>query len=229
MFHNRTSIINTALMRIGAQGVTAGFQDSASAQTANAAYDRVVSHCLGLHPWSFALRYADLAPGVVTQETTPGDSNWLPQQSVNETAVAIRKARRLANDWRAPKADSGDGLYRYAYPLPSACLRVVDARCGARRISDWTIVDGALFCNAAPVRLTFVSAEASAFPDAVADVIAWRLAFEIAPYAEQGGGNAQAYLEMFERALDKARTLNDLELRPGRVLTSPFLQERRVD
>ncbi|WP_308620781.1 hypothetical protein [uncultured Desulfovibrio sp.] len=189
MLHNRTSIINTALMRIGAQGVTAGFQDSASAQTANAAYDRVVSHCLGLHPWSFALRYADLAP----------------------------------------KADSGDGLYRYAYPLPAACLRVVDARCGARRISDWTIADGALFCDAAPVRLTFVSVEASAFPDAVADVIAWRLAFEIAPYAEQGGSNAQAYLELFERALDKARTLNDLELRPRRVLTSPFLQERRVD
>lgn len=189
MFHNRTSIINTALMRIGAQGVTAGFQDSASAQTANAAYDRVVSRCLGLHPWSFALRSVELALG-----------------------------------------EERDGaLYRYAYPLPPACLRVVDARDHhARRISDWTIADGVLLCDVTPICLTYVSADASAFPDAVADVIAWRLAFEIAPYVEQGGSNAQAYLELFERALDKARVANDLELRPARVRTSPFLRERRV-
>lgn len=189
MIHNRTSIINTALMRIGAQGVTAGFQDSASAQTANAAYDRVVAHCLGLHPWSFALRRKVLAQG----------------------------------------ADVADGLYRHAYPLPADCLRVVDVRSGGERMADWTILGRELLCDAAAVLLTFVSAEATAFPDAVADVIAWRLAFEMAPYAEQGGSNAQAYLEMFERALDRARTLNDLELRPARVRTSPFLEERRVN
>ena len=38
MRHNRTSIINTALMRVGGQGVTAAFQDSPSAQTAAAAW-----------------------------------------------------------------------------------------------------------------------------------------------------------------------------------------------
>ena len=46
MRHNRTSIINTALMRVGGQGVTAAFQDSPSAQTAAAAYDRAVAYCL---------------------------------------------------------------------------------------------------------------------------------------------------------------------------------------
>lgn len=39
-----------------------------------------------------------MAPAVVMQETTPGGSNWLRGQSANETAVAICKARRLAND-----------------------------------------------------------------------------------------------------------------------------------
>ena len=63
MFHTRTSIINTALMRVGARGVTAGFQDSPDAQTAEAAYDRCVAHCLGLFPWSFALRRVLLAQG----------------------------------------------------------------------------------------------------------------------------------------------------------------------
>ena len=70
MRHNRTSIINTALMRVGGQGVTAAFQDSPSAQTAAAAYDRAVAYCLSLHPWSFALKHAALARG--TDSPAPG-------------------------------------------------------------------------------------------------------------------------------------------------------------
>lgn len=47
------------------------------------------------------------ARGVVTQETTPGDSSGLLGRQVNKTAVAIRKARRLANDWRKPLHGNG--------------------------------------------------------------------------------------------------------------------------
>lgn len=75
MRHNRTSIINTALMRVGGQGVTAAFQDSPSAQTAAAAYDRAVAYCLSLHPWSFALKHAALARGTESRRrvgVTPG-------------------------------------------------------------------------------------------------------------------------------------------------------------
>lgn len=188
MFHNRTSIINMALMRCGAPGVTAGFQGSPAAQTAEGAYDRVAAYCLGLHAWSFALRRVLLAQG----------------------------------------ADAGDGLHRYAYPLPADCLRVVNAHTDGERVAAWEVLGGKLFCDAAPLSLTYVHAKAPAYPDAFADVVAWRLAFEISPYMEQGG-QAQAYLEMFERALDKARTENDLGNRPARVAVSPFLQERRVD
>ena len=188
MFHNRTSIINMALMRCGAPGVTAGFQGSPAAQTAEGAYDRVLASCLGLHAWSFALRRVLLAQG----------------------------------------ADAGDGLHRYVYPLPADCLRVVDAHTDGERVAAWEVMGGKLLCDAAPIRLTYVHAEVPAFPDAFADVVAWRLAFEISPYLEQGG-QAQAYLEMFERALDKARTENDLGNRPPRLARSPFLQERRVD
>ena len=188
MFHNRTSIINMALMRCGATGVTAGFQGSPAAQTAEGAYDRVLASCLGLHPWSFALRRVRLAQA----------------------------------------AEAPDGLYRYVYALPADCLRVVDAHTDEERVAAWEILGGNLLCDAAPVRLTYVHAGVPACPDAFADVVAWRLAFEISPYMEQGG-QPQAYLEMYERALDKARTENDLGNRPARVVVSPFLQERRVD
>ena len=187
MFHTRTSIINTALMRVGAKGVTAGFQDSPDAQAAEAAYDRVLAHCLGLYPWSFALRTAQLAQG----------------------------------------ADAGDGLHRYAYPLPADCLRVVNAHTHGRRVAAWEVMGRKLLCNAAQVTLTYVVASVPSISDAFADVVAWRLAFEISPYMEQGG-QAQAYLEMFERALDRARVENDLERRPPDGSMSPFLRERRV-
>lgn len=193
MFHTRTSIINTALMRAGAPGVTAGFQDSPDAQTAEGAYDRVLAYCLGLFPWSFALRRVLLAQGA-----------------------------------EAPGVDPVGGIHRYAYPLPADCLRVVNAHTDGGRVAAWEILGRQLLCDAAPVSLTYVRAGVPSFPDAFADMVAWRLAFEISPYMEQGG-QARGYLEMFERALDRARVENDLESRPPRIVTSPFLQERRVD
>lgn len=190
MFHTRTSIINTALMRAGAPGVTAGFQDSPDARTAEGAYDRVLASCLGLHPWSFALRRVLLAQG-------------------------------------ADAPDAVGGLHRHACPLPADCLRVVNAHTDGGRATCWEVVGRKLLCDAAPVMLTYVAAGVPSFPDAFADVVAWRLAFEISPYMEQGG-QAQAYLELFERALDRARVENDLESRPPRGAVSPFLLERRV-
>jgi len=58
---NRTQIINTAMMRAGAQDINIAFQDTPAAQVAEAAYDRSLEFCLSLYPWPFALRYAVLA------------------------------------------------------------------------------------------------------------------------------------------------------------------------
>ena len=189
MRHNRTSIINTALMRVGGQGVTAAFQDSPSAQTATAAYDRAVAYCLSLHPWSFALKHAALARG--TESPVPG--------------------------------------WRYAWPLPADCLRVVNAAAdGGERHVRYALSGDALQTDSGAVTVSYISSEAAAFPDAFADVLAWRVALEIAPYVEQGGGNVRDYLEMFERALDRAKVENDVRQRPERVCRSSFLKERMV-
>lgn len=47
------------------------------------------------------------APAVATQEATDGDSNWPYGKEVSSTTVAIRKARRLANDWRDTEQQGG--------------------------------------------------------------------------------------------------------------------------
>lgn len=52
------------------------------------------------------------APAVATQEATDGDSNWPYGKEVSSTTVAIRKARRLANDWRDSERQGGQ-VYRF--------------------------------------------------------------------------------------------------------------------
>lgn len=196
MRQTKTGIINTALMRVGAQGVTSAFQDTPAAQTAAAAYDRALAYCLSLHPWHFAIRHAALA-----QSAAPAAPGW-----------------------------------RYAWSLPADCLRVVevfgeDGRRIPQRI-PWTLAgtEGGdlLHTRVDGVTLRYVSARTSAFPAAFADALAWRVAVEIAPYVQQGGGRARDYLELFERALDRAATENDGALSPERWFRSAFLEARMV-
>ena len=64
-----------------------------------------------------------LAPGVATQEATHGDSNWLKYQSVNGTAVAIRKPAVRANGYRASTKKSYFLGFLRHQPPPSASLQ----------------------------------------------------------------------------------------------------------
>ncbi len=58
---NKTSVLNTALVRVGARMGNAGFQDTPAMQVAGAVYDKCRTLCLSLYPWSFALRRQRLA------------------------------------------------------------------------------------------------------------------------------------------------------------------------
>ena len=55
-----------------------------------------------------------LASAVATKEATDEDSNWLPRWAASATAVAIRKARGLANGWRYLLAPRRSGVAREA-------------------------------------------------------------------------------------------------------------------
>ena len=52
---NKTSVLNTALVRVGAQMGNAGFQGTPAMQVAGAVYDKCRTLCLSLYPWPFAL------------------------------------------------------------------------------------------------------------------------------------------------------------------------------
>ena len=196
---NKTSIINTALMRTGARGVNVAFQDSPAAQAASAAWQRCLHLCLSLYPWPFAVRCV-----------------------------------RLAENAETPAFG-----YRHAYALPGDCVRVLDAHLHddegnvpsaayGHEEPRYEITGQNLVTDAASVALRYVSSEVTSFPDAFSDALAWRLAFEISPYLEQGG-NAQTWFELFEQSLDRAKVEADAVQHPLRVRwPSRVLAERRV-
>ena len=196
---NKTSVINTALMRTGAKGVNVSFQDTPAAQTANAAYQRCLDLCLSLYPWPFALRLVRLAPN----------------------------------------ADPPAFGYGRAFRLPADCLRVVDV-CrppspdqpspGRLESVRFEIAGQDILTDADTIGLSYVSNDtAQSFPDAFADALAWRLAFEISAYLEQGG-SAKTWYELFEQALDRARVEADAQQSPEPAAwRSRILAERMVD
>lgn len=196
---NKTSVINTALMRTGAKGVNAAFQDTPAAQTANAAYQRCLDLCLSLYPWPFAVRFV-----------------------------------RLARNVEAPAFG-----YRFAYRLPADCIRVVDVHlldgkdtlfssCAGE--PRFEIAGQDILTDAKSVGLRYVSGDVDqSFPDAFADALAWRLAFEISAYLEQGG-SANVWYELFEQALDRARVEADAQQQPAaEAWHSRVLAERMVN
>lgn len=201
MNQNRTSIINTVLMRLGAQGINFAFQNTPGAQLAEAAYDRSLDYCLSLYPWPFAVRYAVLAQS----------------------------------------ADTPPFGYRYAYALPSDCLRVLDVRSHGNHAEvpsclykypgpRYSVVGQEIYTDMDSLALRYVSNDRGmSVSESFADALAWRIAFEISPYVQQGGANAQTYFQLFEQALDRAKMEADAQQDPVQVSwehESRILQER---
>lgn len=202
MIQNRTTIINTALMRVGTQGINLAFKDTPVAQVAEAAYDRSLEFCLSLYSWPFALRYAVLA------------------QSADVPAFG----------------------YRYAYPLPGDCMRVLDVR----RHGDagevptlayrnpgprYSIVGQEIYTDSDSLALRYVSNDRNmAVSETFADALAWKIAFEISQYVSQGAANQQNYFQLFEQSIDRAKVEVDAQDDPVREeWPSSFLDERWVN
>lgn len=170
---NKTSVLNTALVRVGARMGNAGFQGTPAMQVAGAVYDKCRTLCLSLYPWPFAL----------------------PSGSVRVVGAAR--------------------------PDPFTAQPGPDLR--------FEIVGDRLETDADGVLLTYVSGLVTTFPDLFADMLAWRVAFEMAPYISQGGAQAEGYLQMFEQALDRAKVEDDAQAAPPAApWPSVFLGERRV-
>ena len=185
---NRTEIINVALQRCGAAGINLAFQDTQEAAIATAAYERCRKLLLAQYRWGFAEKSIALAQG--TDKPAFG--------------------------------------YSYAFPLPGDCVQVVDVHpyevdedgtiippdMFRRRQAKWEIVGRSVHSNFPLLALRYVSGAETDMPESFANALAWRLAFEIAPYLQQGTNQAAQFMQLYEQALDEAKVDNDVQQRP---------------
>lgn len=185
---NRTDIINMALQRCGAAGINLAFEDSQEAAIAVAAYERSRKYVLSQYRWGFAQKSVALAQG----------------------------------------ADKPPFGYEYTFPLPGDCVQVVDIHPYAtdgegtiipgdifrHRQAKWDIEGRNVVSNFPLLVLRYISSDVEDMPEAFANALAWRLAFEIAPYLQQGTNQAQQFLQLYMQALDEAKVQDGIQERP---------------
>jgi hypothetical protein len=97
-------IVNSALIKIGADTITSLTDDSAEARAANAQYEKLRDEVLRAHPWNFAIARAQLprlaeAPafGYAHQYQLPADSLRVLLMQGGRAAFEI-EGRRLLTD-----------------------------------------------------------------------------------------------------------------------------------
>ena len=188
---NKTMVINTALQRCGAAGINLAYENTQEAAIATSAYERCRKLVLAQYPWRFAMRYATLARNVDKPAVGYAYSFALPADYLSVVSVH-------------PYCVDDEGTV-----MPADMFR--------QRQAKWEIVGRDVYSNFPLLALRYVSDAETEMPEEFANALAWRLAFEIAPYLQQGTNQAASFLQLYNQALDDAKVLNDVQQRPEEV------------
>lgn len=195
---NRTTVINTALQRLGAQGGNLAFSGTPGEQLAEAAYGAALEYCLALYDWPFAVRLACLA-----REATPPAFGYRYAYTLPGDCLRILDLREHHNG----------KLSASAWQCPSPPFRIVGR---------------SIHSDAPALALRYVSSNRDMiFEPLFADALAWRLAFALVAYLPQGAVNASNFLQMFEAALDRAKLEADVQQNPVQELWASLLLAER--
>lgn len=207
------TVINRALIRIGARTIGAITQDSREARSVRTVFEAELKTVLRDHTWAFATRYAELAlvagPAGVDEplvQTYDAARTYEENETVSSGAIVYYALRQTigdtpvssANDWTTDEPTEANADWVRGFRLPTDCVfarRLV--RPGARRQYDetpYTFKLGSdeggivLFTDAEEVTLEYTAR----FDGIVArgdalflDMLAWRLAAALAPSLAQ--------------------------------------------
>jgi hypothetical protein len=193
-----TDIANRALQKLGSSRIMSIDDLARNAQEARGCYEILRDAELRRHPWSFAIGRQALA----AQDAPPA--------------------------WGAA----------FAYPLPADCLRLVevegadawdgqDYRGGAG--PAWRIEDAKVVTDLpAPLNVRYVRREpdATRFDPCFVEVLACRMAAEMAEALTQSSGKRQLALAEYKDAVGQARRLNAIETAPERAPDDAWLMGR---
>ena len=121
--------------------------------------------------------------------------------------------------------------FRYAYAMPSGCLRVVDVRCGEdlRSPKARFVVSGKLvYANVSPCNARYVARELDPadWPTDFADAVAARIAAEIANLSAQTMSMTPGLIQLYQLSLAQAQSIDATETTERVPLDESILRTR---
>lgn len=121
--------------------------------------------------------------------------------------------------------------FRYAYAMPSGCLRVVDVRCGEdlRSPKARFVVSGKLvYANVSPCNARYVARELDPadWPTDFADAVAARIAAEIANLSAQTMSMTPGLIQLYQLSLAQAQAIDATETTERVPLDESILRTR---
>lgn len=121
--------------------------------------------------------------------------------------------------------------FTFSYDLPTDCLRVIDIRPAndlRAPAARFTVVGKQLFANVTPCNARYIydCIDPDLWPDTFADVVATKLASEIAPLNSQSFGLGASLKQMYAAVLQSAVAADAMEERTILPIEPMFLRVR---
>jgi len=189
----RTKVINTALRLIGASQTNMQASGSSPISTmAASVFTDVLRTVLASHPWSFAMRYAELAKLSTTPLFGYAYAYQIPTDCV-----------RFSDARTTPFSGSTEAPPRFDAPA-----------------IDYERVGSAIYTDATPCYARYASADCEPLAhEPFIEALAARLAIEIAPSVSSGGVSPEKLEQRYIYALELAKCFDGDTQHPPR--TSP--------
>ena len=181
----QTGICNSALAKVGQGPIASIDQDTRAAQIIKSIFDLIQDEVMTSHPWNFAIKRVKL----IATATTPTFE------------------------------------YQHEFDVPNDCLRVLSVnddcadwfgwRSGAGNWggNQWVVEGKKILCDdsEAWVRYIFRNVDYNSWSSPFAEVMAWRIAMDIAYALTQSSDREKACAEKYEKTLSLARSTDGME------------------
>lgn len=204
---SETEICNLALTRIGHGLITSLSENSKAAEVCNLHYARTRNAVLRAFPWNFAVKRVTLS----LSTTTPN------HEFTHQHALPTDCLKVLRTSW---EADGASGTAIYGFPGVMGY---------AYDVAPYRIEGRFLVCNESVARIEYIAeiADPAQFDELFVDVLAQRLAAEIAVGLTDNQSLTKTMWEIYTAKLAEARTIDSQEGTPRAVVdVSPWISAR---
>lgn len=209
---SETDICNLALTRIGHTTITSLTQGNKAADLCLLHYALSRDALLRAHPWNFSIKRATLAQSATTPNHEFTYYHVLPTDCL----------KVLRTSW---EADGYSSTAVYGFPG----INGYNGEPTPYRIENVTNVGKCLACNESSVSIEYVAkiTDAAQFDALFVDLLAQRLAAELAPAFTDTQTMATAMWNIYQSKLAEARTTDAQEGTPREVVdVSPWIAVR---